>query len=505
MTNQKILLPLIVLAALAVALSGACVFARGGGRGGGGGFRGGGGGFSGGAGGGLGGGGGGFRGGAAGGGGGFRGGGFRGGSPSGGFGGRTAGGFGGDIRSGVRGNVGGGIPNVGLGLNSRPGRGDRSAIGNRLADGSRLPNGPVSRGDWSNNRRDYWQDLHYEWSHGNWTGHWGRRPGYVHPWAAWGFGAAAWGLTSWAAGSLFYDTGYYDYVNPYCELQTDEYAQPIETTTALPDPDSAAAMSAVSECDRARGAFYGGDYATSMEFIDSAISSAPSDVLLHQFRAQCLFATQRYKRAAGTLYAVLSVGPGWDWTTMSGLYPNLDAYTPQLRNLEDYVQQNPGSTDGRFVLAYHYLTQGYHDAAARQLKEVCRLAPNDPLSQQLLAMVSSAESGTPGAVPAASSSNEVEQKPRPRGDVVGNWKAPATGGATVELSLNKDGRFTWGVTRSSKSQTFNGKYELTGTTLVLDYSNGGTMVARVNAEGPDRFSFKMIGGPANDPGLTFTK
>jgi predicted Zn-dependent protease len=307
---------------------------------------------------------------------------------------------------------------------------------------------------------------------------------------------------SWVGGSLFYDTGYYEYLNPYCDATADEYSQPIETTTALPDFDSLAAMSAVTESDRARSAFYGGDYATSLEFVDSAISSSPSDVVLHQFRAQCLFAMQRYKAAAETLYAVLSVGPGWDWTTLSGLYPDVNAYTRQLRILEDYVHQNPNSTDGRFVLAYHYLTQGHNDAAARQLKEVCRLAPKDPLSQQLLAMIAPSNGG---ASSTATLATEAEPKRTPPSSIVGNWKAPVVGGRTVELSLDKDERFTWKVSRPNKSQKFDGKYELSGTTLVLNYSNGGTMVARLNAEGSNRFSFKMVGGPPNDPGLTFAE
>jgi hypothetical protein len=33
---------------------------------------------------------------------------------------------------------------------------------------------------------------------------------------------------------------------------------------------------------------------------------------------------------------VLSVGPGWDWTTLIGLYPSIDVYTTQLRALEDF-------------------------------------------------------------------------------------------------------------------------------------------------------------------------
>jgi tetratricopeptide (TPR) repeat protein len=321
----------------------------------------------------------------------------------------------------------------------------------------------------------------------------------------------AWGLTSWGAGSLYYDTGYYDYANPYYDATTIaeypavDYSQPIVTTTALPEANSSAATASVSESDQARNAFYGGDYARALSSLDAALSKTPSDVVLHEFRSLCLFALHRYKEAAGTLYAVLSVGPGWDWTTMSGLYPNVDVYTQQLRVLEDSVRQNPDSPDGHFVLAYHYMTAGHQDAAARQLKEVIRLAPKDQLSRQLLTMVSPSESGSSGSTTAAPSTTEPEPKRTPPSDMVGNWKAQATGGSTVELSLGKDNRFTWKVARPNKPQAFEGKYELSGTTLVLEYSNGGTMVGRVNAEDADKFSFKMVGGPPSDPGLMFSK
>ena len=41
---------------------------------------------------------------------------------------------------------------------------------------------------------------------------------------------------------------------------------------------------------------------------------------------------RNYKEAAATLYAVLSVGPGWDWTTMIDLYPSEQVYESQLRD-----------------------------------------------------------------------------------------------------------------------------------------------------------------------------
>jgi hypothetical protein len=39
----------------------------------------------------------------------------------------------------------------------------------------------------------------------------------------------------------------------------------------------------------------------------------------------------------------------------------------------------------------------------------------------------------------------------------------------------------------------------------MEYSNGGSMVGKVRADGDKRFSFKMVGGPKNDPGLEFSK
>jgi len=77
--------------------------------------------------------------------------------------------------------------------------------------------------------------------------------------------------------------------------------------------------------------------------------------------------------------------------------------------------------------------------------------------------------------------------------------------ATVELSMSADDRFTWKHAHPDRSQTFEGKYEVAGKTIVLSYSNGGTMVATIDAKGKDQFSFKMLGGATDDPGLSFIK
>jgi hypothetical protein len=71
--------------------------------------------------------------------------------------------------------------------------------------------------------------------------------------------------------------------------------------------------------------------------------------------------------------------------------------------------------------------------------------------------------------------------------------------------LDNAGRFVWKFAQGSNAQTFAGKFELTSDTIVLDYDNGGTMVAKVAMPSPGTFTFRMVGGPPNDPGLTFAR
>ncbi len=62
---------------------------------------------------------------------------------------------------------------------------------------------------------------------------------------------------------------------------------------------------------------------------------------------------------------------------MSGLYGDIKLYTPQLRALEAYAQQNPDDSGSRFLLAYHYMIGGHKDAVLKQLTHVVRLTPSD--------------------------------------------------------------------------------------------------------------------------------
>src|SRR5262249_8196513 len=155
------------------------------------------------------------------------------------------------------------------------------------------------------------------------------------------------------------------------------YSQPIDTLSAPPadmvtDP-------AMASFDAARQSFQQGNYDQALQQVNDVLSKVPNDTTLHQFRGICLFALQRYDESAAALYAVLSVGPGWDWTTLISLYPNVEVYTDQLRALEADCGAHGQSASPRFVLSYLYLTEGHTEAAVNILKQVVALNPSDTL------------------------------------------------------------------------------------------------------------------------------
>ena len=130
-----------------------------------------------------------------------------------------------------------------------------------------------------------------------------------------------------------------------------DYSQPINTVSAA--PAESVTDDAATLFGSARDSFKQGNYELALQQANDALAKTPNDTALHEFRGLCLFALGRYDEAATTLYAVLAAGPGWDWPTLIGLYPNVDVYTTQFRALEAYCKANPQSATSRFVLAYH--------------------------------------------------------------------------------------------------------------------------------------------------------
>ena len=123
-----------------------------------------------------------------------------------------------------------------------------------------------------------------------------------------------------------------------------------------------------------RAAFESGDYVRVLASVDQAIGILPKDAALHEFRSLVLFALGSYRDAAAAIHAVLAVGPGWNWSTMSALDGDADDYTKQLRALERHTRDHPSSADAQFLLAYHYLTMGHEESAKVKLETVLSAA-----------------------------------------------------------------------------------------------------------------------------------
>lgn len=301
-----------------------------------------------------------------------------------------------------------------------------------------------------------------------------------------------------------YRFGYWGYSNPY-------YAQPFainpiyDYSQPLIVTDVAYSQTGMTAFDQARTAFYNGDYGSALQYTDRAISEMPRDPALHEFRALVLFAQGEFSEAAAVVYAVLSVGPGWDWATMQSLYPNVDIYTRQLRSLEAHVKANPRSADGRFLLAYHYLTMGHTDAAMRQYEQVVRLQPEDRLSQEMLQALGSDGTQQPQAPPATALAAPSAQ-PVPADALLGQWSASGPHDANFTMVLQPDGTFTWQRTAAGGAQqSVSGVYALDGNVLALEPDEGDPMIAEVQLAGNNQLQFRMVGAPQNDPGLTFRR
>jgi tetratricopeptide (TPR) repeat protein len=368
------------------------------------------------------------------------------------------------------------------------------------------PAGAAAAGAGYANHNQYDQ-YHPGMTNGYWNGNYG--------YGAWGMGAGLMaGVGMWGMGSALYGYGYSGYNNPYYGAGVGQaglyaqsaggpaydYSQPINTQAAPPEQTTTDQATAVF--DQAREAFRSNDYPTALARDEQALGQMPNDATLHEFLSLVLFAQGKYEPAAAPLYAVLSVGPGWDWTTLIGNYADANLYTTQLRALEAYVNANPKAAQARFVLAYHYITQGHGDAAAVQLKEVVALQPNDTLSAQLLGKLQ------PDAGTAAAPTSPPQSAQFDPAKLIGNWSAQNPQNAKITLSIKDGGGFTWAFTIPDKPPTsITGTSTVAGDVLSLASKDSqvGPLTGQVAWQDDAHFVFKATGAPADDPGLKFAR
>lgn len=411
-------------------------------------------------------------------------------------------------------------------------RGDRAAslqdrmanAGDRMNMGERQGQRQEARGDRQQSRQEYrgqaredwqnWAGEHGGWYHGAWAGGWYPGAGWGYMWSNYPV-AAALGVTWWGVSRLSYAFGLGGYSNPYCEeggggygydysqpvaaYQPTAEAQPAAATAAAPPPG--VSQEGMARFEQSRAAFATGDYKQALELCNQALKAMPNDAVVHEFRSLVLFALKDYREAAAAAYAVLSAGPGWDWTTLSSLYGNVADYTAQLRALEGFVKQNPKSSEARFLLAYHYLTAGHPDAAKSQLREVDKLTPNDKLVRALLGITSA--SGQEPATPTPRPPLEGDQLLKAE-LLVGDWTAGGSGGSKFQMTLEKDSGFAWKYTSGKNSEEIKGVFAVEQNNLALQVDDGSVLLAEVSLAG-NQLKFKVIGSETSDPGLTFTK
>ncbi|MDX1944729.1 MAG: tetratricopeptide repeat protein [Pirellulaceae bacterium] len=388
----------------------------------------------------------------------------------------------------------------------------RTGLQDKLATRDQL--GDRNRDDWQDRRdqihedwHDRYQDIydrHDDWHHGCWNGNAG--DWWHHMWDE-HTALMAFGTTMWGVNRLAYGFGYWGYENPYYTESYPieggaplDYSQPLADETPTQQP-AGTPTPGMADFDAARQAFYQGDYAAALTATNKALATLPNDPIIHEFRALVLFAQGKYQESAAGLYSVLAVGPGWDWTTLSSLYPNLDVYTTQLRALENYIRQRPDANDARFVLAYHYLTAGNKDVAADQYKVLYNKSPQDNVIKELLLMTGGPEAIGAPTTPAPT----VPVAKIDPATLVGKWSAAGQGGAKFALELTADGNFTWTYAQGGKTESVQGVYALDGNVLAMEPATGGTMLAELTPPQAGGFSFELLGAPPGDPGLKFTQ
>jgi tetratricopeptide (TPR) repeat protein len=475
----------------------------------------------------------------------------------------------------------------------RDGRGDRrdgrDGDGRADRDWGRGDGRRWNNNDWNNRWSNNWNNG-WGWNNSGWNGRWNNRHrgwrngfwgwnsyGYRPWWGGYGgygglstvlslgFGVGNYGYgypygygyggfgspygygygNTWGYGTWL-NSGYY--YNPYYSTPLTlgptviDYSQPlVQYTTVVEEPSAADegyatdsdpnTVAAMADFDTARAAFQVGDYNAALDGVHRALERLPNDPALHEFRGLVLFAQGNYREAAATVHAVLADGPGWDWETMSALYPSVDVYTSQLRALEEFAVANPESADARFLLGYHYMTEGYTDAGLRQFQKVVALQPKDMLAQRIVesampeteatgaaasaqaaaaadAQANPAVEAPPAAAPTAAPADAL---PADSGvtltmeQVTGSWSASHENGAKFALNLTGDGKFTWTYTEGEKTSTLEGTYSLSNDLLILEPAEAEPMVGRITDVGASGFRFRMVGAPREDQGLQFTK
>ncbi len=423
------------------------------------------------------------------------------------------------------------IPNINRpgGAVNRPGWGNDWGNAGNSGNWNRPGNRPGNRPNFNNNLNNnninvnirnnaHWSYRSNSWGNRPW---WGNQ--HHHHWhhGCWGWGRSrssfssgfVWGVAAWSMGNWIFNSGYQNFSNPFpappvvnsAGTTIISYTRPITVVAAeLPPLDEAAELAASEKAEiameSALAAFRAGNFPAALTAVDNAISEVPGDPAMHEFRALVFFAMGRFNDAAGVLNPILASGPGWDWTTMTGLFESQDDYTKLLRKLEEHHKSNPDSAAANFLLGYHYLVLGHLEQALELFEHSAKLEPTDTVSAGLRDLIRDAVQ--PGG-------EEKEDAPPPApvdpDKLVGTWVSEVADEGKITLVMTKEGDFTWTFDKTGNSGKLEGEFGISDPNLLVLVNEDSQMIGEVSFADDSKLSFVLAGGPRGDPGLTFVR
>jgi tetratricopeptide (TPR) repeat protein len=180
---------------------------------------------------------------------------------------------------------------------------------------------------------------------------------------------------------------YYTNENPYAidnsaslPADNDDYTQPSGT-------NDLASVRSESFDRQGDYAFQARDYMAANRAWQHAVVDDPSNGTLAMKLALALFASGKYREAAGTTQQVLMLLPQEKWgqavSDYKKLYANPKEYSDQLKSLAKAATDKPNDPALRFLLGFHYGYSGRVADAVRELNKLVQLEPKDHLGRKL--------------------------------------------------------------------------------------------------------------------------
>ncbi|HTU25226.1 MAG TPA: tetratricopeptide repeat protein [Pirellulales bacterium] len=236
----------------------------------------------------------------------------------------------------------------------------------------------------------YWSNRSYFFGYGS---PFGSYLGY--PWWWPGYGNRFVGLPWFAYnGGLGFGSLGYAYGYPYFAYQAtfpgkgygnSPTSAAIETAPVSGQLQDSLDYAGLGEID-----FRGGKYAQAVQDWRHALVEDPQNGAIVLLLSQALFATGQPVEAAGALQAALEMLPEDKWgavvTHYNELYPNIQAYTDQIRAVENLRDASPEQPALHLLLGYHFGYLGYPKQAVRELEKAIELSPHDEIAHKLYAV-----------------------------------------------------------------------------------------------------------------------